>query len=138
MAPPSLGGAMLPRLLHVFERVRGVEAVPSGANGVAVLRPFELRVAPVALVVALQVALDLLVRAAGVAPAPFPAGAIARVVIVEGIAALVVRLARVLRAPIRLFGRWIDLLGDSLAGKPSDDGTDRGARQCTSGSGYGA
>src|SRR5436190_18098036 len=104
-----------------------LEALPRGAHGMTVLRPLELRGAAVTLIVALQVALALLVGAPAVAQAPFPARAIRRQVIVEGIAALVVRLAQIILAPVGFFQRRIHTLGKATATPPVAGGRDQGA-----------
>src|ERR1700760_2790452 len=86
--------------------------------------PGQGRLALDAVPVARQVGLDVLELAAGVL------GVRAHAVRVGGAVVVVARAARVgtrgeVLAPVRVFARRVDLLGDALAGETADDGADR-------------
>src|SRR5207248_8385735 len=106
-------------LLASLGEVRAFEALPRGARGMAVLRPFEAGIAAVTLILAREVSLDFVESAVLVARSPFRAGAIRRVVILEVVAALVIRLAHVVRAPVCFLDRRVDELSDAFAGRPA-------------------
>src|SRR5687767_7807954 len=65
---------------------------------------------------------------ASIARAAFPAGAVSRMVVGEGVAALVIGLALVVLRPVRLFGGRIDDLGHALSGQAAPHRADRSAR----------
>src|SRR5687767_6390037 len=89
------------RLLRAFQGLGSlVDALQAGAPGRAVLVPVQRRLAAVAGVVELEVALHFVEGASLVARAAFPAGAISRVVVGVGVAALVIRLTAVVLRPV--------------------------------------
>src|SRR5688572_25253340 len=105
------------RLLAALEVVRGVEAVPGGAGGGAAAFPAQARAPAAAVVLGLELALHLVEAAALVARAAFPPGPIRRMIVVEVIARLEVRLRRVVFVPGRFLARRVQQLGDA-AGRP--------------------
>src|SRR5262245_28292317 len=83
----------------------------------AVPAPAQPGAPAVPLAVGLEVAFHLVEPAAFIAGAPFPAGAIAGMVVVVGQARLVVGLGRVVLAPVRLLAGGIQHLGDGPASR---------------------
>src|SRR5688572_23546181 len=139
---PACAGLLLPverLLLRALDEVGiSVEARPRRARGMPVLFPLQARLAAVAGVVGLQLALDLVERAPFVARTAFPAGAVPGMVVRERVAALVIRLALVVLGPIRLLGGRVDHLGDAFAGQAADHRADSRARDRTDRSGNGS
>jgi len=88
-----------------------VEALPRRARGVVVATPVERRGAAVSLVIACKLPLGLLETAPVVAHAAFPPGAIRGQVVLERVAALVIRFAQVVDAPVRFLDACIHLRG---------------------------
>src|SRR5687767_1693899 len=128
---PACAGLLLPvgrLLLRALDQVGiAVEARPRRARGMPVLFPLQARLAAVAGVVGLQLALDLVERAPFVARTAFPAGAVSGMVVRERVAALVIRLALVVLRPIRLLGGRVDHLRDAFAGQSADHRADSSA-----------
>src|SRR5688500_12230319 len=116
-------------LVRAFERLAiRIEPLPRRARGMAILLPFQPRFAAVSGIVELEVILDLVECPSLVARAPFPAGAIARMVVREAVAALVVRLAGVVLRPVGFLRGRVDRLGHAFADQPTGPCTDRGPR----------
>src|SRR5205085_7100190 len=98
------------------------QALPGVARSVLRVLPFERRTATRAAPVATQVGLDVVEVAIGISRIRIDTVAIGGRVVVVARPAPHVRPARVVVAPVRLFGRRIDRLGGTLAGHGADDG----------------
>src|SRR5688572_27907048 len=114
--------------------------MPGVAGGVLGAVPPEAGLALRTLPAALEVALDLVILAAGVLRARLPAVTVCRgVVVVVGIVLACgdVRTARIVLAPVGLLGGRIYRFGDALAGKAAGNGSDDGADCGPDGTGHG-
>src|SRR6185503_3103625 len=103
---------MRPSLLAALEIVGCVESIPRGAHGAAVLFPAQARGSAVTVVCGFQLARHLLEAAAFEARPAFPSGAVRGMVVLVRGTGLIVGLARIVLAPVRLLGRGIEHLGD--------------------------